>query len=105
MPAIDKSKRNKLAGSKRGTSKSAKYFQENKASRDKKNEYNKRYHATEERKSYRASLNKANRKSQASGKTKVGDGKDKSHTKKGKLVNEKQSSNRARNGKKGSSKK
>ncbi|MEY2869860.1 MAG: Synechococcus virus Syn5 [Bacteroidota bacterium] len=88
--------RNGLAGSKKGNSKSAKYFQENPEARAKKNAYNKAYHSTEERKNYRESLNKANRKDGTYGN---GDGKDKSHTKSGKLVSEKASSNRARNGK------
>ena len=88
--------RNGLAGSKKGTSKSAKYFQENPEARAKKNAYNKEYHSTEERKNYREVLNKANRNSGTYGN---GDGKDKSHTKSGKLVNEVASKNRARNGK------
>jgi hypothetical protein len=88
--------RNGLAGSKKGNSKSAKYFQENPEARAKKNAYNKAYHSTEERKNYRESLNKANRQDGTYGN---GDGKDKSHTKSGKLVSEKASSNRARNGK------
>jgi len=91
-------KRNSLAGKSTGKSKSAKYFAKNKEARDKKNAYNKEYHSSTERKKYRAKLNKANRSSGTYGN---GDGKDKSHTKKGKLVNEKRSSNRARNGKGG----
>lgn len=94
--------RNGLAGSKKGNSKSAKYFQENPEARAKKNAYNKAYHSTEERKNYRESLNKANRQDGTYGN---GDGKDKSHTKSGKLVSEKASSNRARNGKGGKSSK
>jgi hypothetical protein len=54
----------------------------------------KKYQATEERKRYRAALNKANRKAGTYGN---GDGKDMSHTKSGKLVKESQSKNRARN--------
>ncbi len=96
------SKRNTLAGTKTGTSRSAKYFQNNKEAREKKNAYNKEYHSTEERKSYRAGLNKANKEAGTYGNK---DGKDKSHTKSGKLVSEKQSSNRARNGKNGKSSK
>jgi hypothetical protein len=94
--------RNGLAGSKKGTSKSAKYFQENPEARAKKNAYNKAYHSSSERVNYRESLNKANRQDGTYGN---GDGKDKSHTKSGKLVNEKASSNRARNGKGGKSSK
>lgn len=89
-------KRNGLAGTSKGKSKSAKYFRENPEAKAKKDAYNKEYHATEERKNYRAKLNKSNRDSGTYGN---GDGKDKSHTKLGKLVSEKQSSNRARNGK------
>jgi hypothetical protein len=62
-------------------------------------EYNKR----EDQVKKRVSLNKANRKSHAAGTTKVGDGLDKSHTKKGTLVNEKASQNRKRNGSNGKS--
>lgn len=94
------SKRNTLAGSKAGKSESAKYFQNNSEARKKKNEYNTEYHATPERKKYRAGLNKANKDAGTYGNK---DGKDKSHTKLGKLVSEKQSSNRARNGKNGKS--
>jgi hypothetical protein len=65
-----------------------------------KRKYDKEYHATEERKEYRAKLNKANRKDGTYGN---GDGKDKSHTKSGKMVNESQKSNRSRNGQNGKS--
>lgn len=96
------SKRNTLAGTKTGTSRSAKYFQNNPEAREKKNEYNKKYHSTDERKAYRAGLNKANKEAGTYGNK---DGKDKSHTKSGKLVSEGQSKNRARNGKGGKSSK
>tara|TARA_R110001592_G_scaffold354234_1_gene653749 strand:+ start:29 stop:328 length:300 start_codon:yes stop_codon:yes gene_type:complete len=88
--------RNKLAGKSKGKSKSAKYFANNKAARDKKNAYNKKYHGSPERIKYRQELNKKNREDGTYGN---GDGKDKSHTKSGRLVSESQSSNRARNGK------
>lgn len=52
------------------------------------------YQSTPARKRYRAALNKANRKAGTYGN---GDKKDMSHTKKGKLVKESQSKNRARN--------
>lgn len=94
------SKRNTLAGTKTGKSKSAKYFQTHPEARKKKNEYNTEYHSTEERKSYRAGLNKANRDAGTYGNK---DGKDMSHTKVGKLVREAASKNRARNGKNGKS--
>jgi len=93
--------RNGLAGKSTGKSESAKYFASNPAAKKKKDAYNKAYHATPERKAYRSGLNKANRKSGTYGN---GDGKDKSHTSKGKLVNEKASTNRARNGKGGTRK-
>ena len=54
----------------------------------------KEYQSTPARKRYRAALNKANRKAGTYGN---GDKKDMSHTKKGKLVKESQSKNRARN--------
>jgi hypothetical protein len=94
------SKRNTLAGSKAGKSASAKYFQNNSEARKKKNEYNTEYHSSDERKKYRAGLNKANKDAGTYGNL---DHKDRSHTKSGKLVSEKQSSNRARNGKNGKS--
>lgn len=91
-----KSKRNSLAGKSTGKSASAKYFASHPGARAKKNEYNSKYHSTEERKNYREELNKVNRRNGNSG---YGDGKDLSHTKSGKLVKESRSSNRARNGK------
>jgi hypothetical protein len=87
--------RNKLAGKSTGKSKSAKYFAANPEARAKKNAYNTAYHATSERKEYRAKLNKANRDSPNK------KGEDKSHTKAGTVVNEKRSTNRARQGKGG----
>ncbi len=83
------SRRNKLAG--KGKSKSS----------AKKKAYDTKYHSTTKRKKYRAELNRANKKAGTYGN---GDGLDMSHTKKGKLVKEKASTNRARN-KKGKSKK
>jgi hypothetical protein len=84
----------------KGKSKSAVYFQNNPEARKKKNEYNTKYHSTSERKKYRVRLNKANRDAGTYGN---GDGKDMSHTKSGKLVKESQATNRARQGKDGSS--
>jgi len=86
-------KRNSNAGKSTGKSTSAKYFASHPEARKKKNAYNKAYHATPERKKYRAELNASNR-SNPNGK-----GQDKSHTKSGSIVNEPRSSNRARNGK------
>ena len=56
--------------------------------------YDKEYQSSPARKRYRAALNKANREAGTYGNK---DGKDMSHTKKGKLVKEAQSKNRARN--------
>ena len=86
----------------KGKSKSAIYFQKNADARKKKNAYNTAYHATPERKKYRVRLNKANRKAGTYGKMKEM-GKDRSHTKDGKLVLESSKTNRSRNGKDGSS--
>ena len=86
--------RNTLAGKSRGKSKSAKYYAKNKKARDKKKAYDTEYHSSSTRKKYRSKLNKANRKAKTYGNK---DGKDMSHTKKGKLVKERQSKNRARN--------
>lgn len=92
-------RKNKLAGSTKGTSESARYFQNNPEARKKKNEYNTKYHSSLSRKAYRAELNKANRDNPNS------KDKDKSHTKDGSIVNESSSKNRARNGKGGKSSK
>jgi|TARA_R110000868_G_scaffold5681_6_gene33641 hypothetical protein len=89
-------KRNTLAGTKKGTSKSATYFQNNPEAKAKKDKYNTEYHKSPERKKYRANLNKANRDSGTYGNK---DGKDMSHDTKGKTSKESQSTNRARNGK------
>ena len=86
--------RNTLAGKSKGKSRSAKYYAANPEAKKKKQAYDKAYHSTPERKKYRAKLNAKNRKAGTYGNK---DGKDMSHTKKGKLVKEKQSKNRARN--------
>jgi len=88
--------RNNLAGEYTGKSESSRYFARNPEARRKKNAYNKAYHATDARKAYRAELNAANRRMGSEG-----DGKDVSHTKGGRMVLERASSNRARNGKSG----
>ena len=86
-----KSKRNTLAGSHPSYDKLGMSEERIK----KKIAYDKEYQASEERKKYRAELNKANRNSGTYGNK---DGKDMSHTKSGKLVLEKSTTNRARNG-------
>ena len=68
---------------------------------EKKKAYDKKYHQSEERKKYRAELNRANKKAGTYGKMKSM-GMDRSHTKAGALTMEKSSSNRARNGQNGS---
>jgi hypothetical protein len=94
--------RNKMAGKSTGTSKSAKGYAANPESRKKKKEYDTKYHATPERREYRSGLNKANRDEGTYGKmSKMG--KDRSHTKSGKLVLENKSKNRGRNGSDGKS--
>ena len=86
--------RNSLAGKSTGSSRTAKFYAKNKKSRDKKKSYDKKYHSSTARKKYRASLNKANKKSKAS---KKGDKKDMSHARGGSLILEAQRLNRARN--------
>ena len=84
--------RNKIAGTKTGTSRSAKYYQENPEARAKKESYDREYHSTEERKKYRANLNKKNREKGTYGN---GDKKDVAHKSKTKTRMRSQSSNRA----------
>lgn len=92
--------RNKLAGKSTGKSASAKYLASNPAARAAKKKYDSEYQKSPSRVQYREDLNKANRKAGTYGN---GDGKDMSHTRSGKLVKEKASINRARNGKNGRS--
>ncbi len=87
---------NSISGSKKGTSKSARYYQNNLKARVKKNLYNKKYHSTDERIEYRSELNKEARKKGVYG-SRWANGKDLSHTKTGKMVLESASKNRARN--------
>ena len=75
--------------------KTAKYYAENPKARAKKNAYQKEYNKSPEAVKHRVECNKANRKAGTYGN---GDGKDASHTKSGKIVMEKASTNRARNG-------
>jgi hypothetical protein len=76
-------------------SRSAKFYASNPKARAKKKKYDTEYHATPERKKYRASLNKKNREAGTYGNR---DGKDVSHTKSGSTMKEPQSQNRSRNG-------
>ena len=73
--------------------KTALYYRRNKKAREKKKAYDTKYHATPERKKYRAALNRERRKRGIYGKG----GKDISHTKTGVTLEDK-SKNRARNG-------
>jgi hypothetical protein len=84
--------RNSLAGTKKGSSKSAKYYQENPDARKKKKEYDSEYHSTDDRREYRSKLNKVNREKGTYGN---GDGKDAAHTSKTRTRMQSQSKNRA----------
>jgi hypothetical protein len=84
--------RNKLAGTKQGTSKSAKYYHDNPDARKKKKAYDTEYHSTESRREYRSELNKINREKGTYGN---GDGKDVAHKSKTKTRMQSQSKNRA----------
>lgn len=86
---MNSSKRNSLAGKHPSYDK----LGMSEERRKKKIAYDKAYHATTERKKYRAELNKANKTMGSKG-----DGKDISHTKNGKLTLESKKSNRSRNG-------
>jgi hypothetical protein len=85
--------KNKLAGTKTGNSDSAIYYQNNPEAREKKKAVAKIDNAKLASKMYRSKLNKANRENPNS---KVGDGKDSSHTNKG-LVLKSQTANRGSN--------
>ena len=84
--------RNKLAGTKTGNSRSARFYQENPEARKKKMEYDKDYQDSDSRKKYRAELNKINRDKGTYGN---GDGKDVAHKTKTKTRMQSQSKNRA----------
>lgn len=83
-------------------SKSSEYYKKNPEARKKKNAYNKKYHATPERRKYRSELNKENRRRGTYGN---GDGKDVSHKKGGGTTLERAKTNRARQGAGGKAKK
>jgi hypothetical protein len=84
--------RNKLAGTKKGTSKTAKYYHDNPEARKKKLSYDTKYQDTEDRKKYRANLQRINRENGTHGN---GDGKDVAHISKTKTRMQTQSKNRA----------
>ncbi len=82
-----------------GQSKTSKYYAKNPEAAEKRREYQRELNKDPEKKKYRAELNKERRKRGVYGKG----GADMSHTKDGKLVAEKPSRNRARNGSNGKS--
>jgi hypothetical protein len=84
--------RNKLAGTKKGNSDTAKYYQSNPDARENKKEYDTEYHSTPARKKYRALLQAINRKKGTHGN---GDGMDEAHVSKTKTKKQSQSKNRA----------
>lgn len=73
--------------------KTARYYDSNPEAKAKKDAYNKEFNKKPEQRAKRAELSKINREHQKSGKGKVGDGKDVSHTKNG-MVLKKASVNR-----------
>lgn len=84
--------RNRLAGTKRGKSATAKYYQNNPEAREKKKEYDTEYHSTPARRKYRSVLQAINRKNGTHGNL---DDKDVAHTSKTKTMSQAQSKNRA----------
>ena len=83
--------RNRLAGTKRGKSKSAKYYHDNPTARNKKKAYDTEYHKTPSRKKYRTILQKINRDKGTHGNL---DNQDESHQSKTKTKQEHFSQNR-----------
>ena len=77
-----------------GTSKTSRYYASNPEAAEKRREYQRKRNKTAENKKYRAECNSARKKLGL----KKGDGMVASHTKSGKIVAEKRSANRARNG-------
>ncbi len=80
-------------------SRSARYYASNPKAKAKKKKYDTKYHSSSARRKYRSELNAARRKRKIYGKG----GGDLSHTKKGTLVRESASKNRARQGANGKS--
>ena len=78
-------------------SKSTKYYRKNREALKIKRRYQKKYNKKKKEDKRRVEHTKINRKYHRKGKSKVGDKKDVYHTKKGKIVLEKQKKNRARN--------
>jgi hypothetical protein len=86
------SKRNRLAGTKRGKSKSARRLQRCKKCREKKKKYDTKYHKSRKRRKYRALLQRINRKKGTHGNL---DGKDVAHQSRTRTKMQRQSKNRA----------
>ena len=86
-----------------GESKTSKYYASHPEARKRRVKQQAEYNKKPSQIKRRVELNKANRKSQDAGKSRVGDSKDMSHTKSGKLVLESLSRNRSRNGEDGKS--
>lgn len=84
--------RNRLAGTKRGKSATAKYYQNNPEAREKKKEYDTEYHSTPARKKYRSVLQAINRKNGTHANL---DNRDVAHISKTKTISQAQSKNRA----------
>ncbi len=89
---MGKSTRNTLAGSKRGKSRTARYYQTHPEARKKRDAYATKYHSTPARKKYRATLQALNRDAGTSGNH---DHKDLAHQSKTKVIQQDQSKNRA----------
>jgi hypothetical protein len=84
--------RNRLAGTKRGKSATAKYYQNNPEAREKKKEYDTEYHSTPARRKYRSVLQAINRKNGTHANM---DNRDVAHISKTKTISQAQSKNRA----------
>lgn len=84
--------RNRLAGTKVGKSKSAKYYQNNPESKSKKQDYDTKYNESPKQKKKRAILQAINRDKGTHGNL---DNKDEAHVSKSKTIKQDQSKNRA----------
>ena len=84
--------RNRLAGTKKGKSATAKYYQNNPEAREKKKEYDTEYHSTPARRKYRSVLQAINRKNGTHANM---DNRDVAHISKTKTISQAQSKNRA----------
>ena len=85
----------KSKGKRKG--KSTRYYRKNRRSLMVKRRYQKRYNKKKKEVKRRVQLNRINRRNHRKGRSRVGDGKDVSHTKKGRTTLEIARKNRARN--------